>query len=148
MTLREHVASFGAAVDLSHVDSLQQINGIPCISDDAKEARRSRCCGCGTFRRANLAFEPRHAMLVAVSSKSPPQEEPKTEAEPQNELSDIRGKLARIRAELARRREATATSNERLERAQRLFTSAQSQVEDAEEVRTRTGEVPGRKRMK
>lgn len=82
-----------------------------------------------------------------VSSKEPP-EGPPAEVPPTPELSDIRGRLAKIRAELARRREATASSNERLERAQRLFTSAQSQVEDAEEVRTRTGEVPGRKRLK
>jgi hypothetical protein len=93
-------------------------------------------------------------MMVAVSSKKVPSEPPVRPAdegpapvaEPQ--LSDISAKLARIRADLARRREATASSNERLERAQRLFTSAQSQVEDAEEVRTRTGETPGRKRAK
>lgn len=87
-------------------------------------------------------------MLTAVSSKTSPPMPPPTDEPLTAELSDIRGRLARIRAELARRREATASSNERLERAQRLFTSAQSQVEDAEEVRSRTGEVPGRKRAK
>ena len=81
-----------------------------------------------------------------MSSKVKPPEPPLGEEQPVVELSDIQSRLARSRAELARRREATASSNERLERAQRLFTSAQSQVEDAEEVRTRTGEVPNRKR--
>ena len=99
-----------------------------------------------------LAFAQGRAILVAVPSKVPPVEAPPAEREREDpagaDLSDIRGRLAKISAELARRREATATSNERLERAQRLFTSAQSQVEDAEEVRTRTGEVPGRKRPK